>query len=105
MHFEKNMFLLKSIHQKRRSAMGRLLHDTGEHLKEVGWALFLINLFILAFFLLFGKYAGYDLMAWIALGTSTLVVAIFGSIFGANLLVILIWHIYTKLRGSRHSEP
>jgi hypothetical protein len=78
--------------------MGSFLHDAKEHFKEVAWALFLINLFILVFFLLFGKYAGYDLMAWIAMGTSLFVFVIFGSIYAANLLVILGWYIYTRLR-------
>ena len=62
----------------------------GEYLKEVGWALFLIYLFLGTIALLVGRYLEYETAAWICLGLAVLVTLIIGSMITGNLIWILI---------------
>jgi hypothetical protein len=57
----------------------------GEYLKDVGWALFLIDLFLGIIALLAGRYLEYETAAWVCLGLAVLVTLIIGSIIAGNL--------------------
>ena len=67
--------------------MGMLARALGDHLKEVGWALFLIFLFLASLFLIFGRHLGYETIIWVCLGF----VAIVGALFMMIILGELFW--------------
>jgi hypothetical protein len=70
----------------------------GEYLKEVGWALFLIYLFLGIIALLVGRYLEYETAAWVCLGLGVLVALIIGSIIAGNLIWILVAEAIRRLR-------
>ena len=70
----------------------------GEYLKDVGWALFLIYLFLGIIALLAGRYLEYETAAWVCLGLAVLVTLIIGSIIAGNLIWILIADVIRRRR-------
>jgi hypothetical protein len=73
-------------HDKRRRG---LIRHLGEYLKEVGWALFLIYLFLGIIALLVGRYLEDETAAWVCLGLGVIVTLIIGSLIAGNLVWIL----------------
>ncbi len=70
----------------------------GDYLKEVGWAMFLIYLFLGIIALLGGRYLEYGTAAWVCLGLAVLVTLIIGSIIAGNLICILLANGIRRLR-------
>ena len=75
-----------------------LAQALGEYLKEIGWALFLIYLFLGIIALLVGRYLEYETAAWVCLGLGALVTLMIGSLIAGNLIWILVSEAIRRLR-------
>lgn len=69
-----------------------------EHLQEVGWALFLVYLFLGLLVLIFRTHVEVVTAAWICLGFALLVTAVCGSIIACNLLGIALVKLLGRFR-------
>ena len=67
------------------------------HLKEIGWALFLIFLFLGCLLVIFGRELGFDSVFWVCLGLALIVLGLFGMIILGQLLWIGIWKVLRRL--------
>ncbi len=65
-----------------------------DHLKEVGWALFLIFLILACLWVIFGRHLGYETIFWICLSFAVIVTAVLVAIILGNLLCIAIVKIF-----------
>ncbi len=74
--------------------MGILTRALIDHLKEVGWALFLIILLLACLWIIFGRHLGYDTIFWICLSFAVIVTAVLVAIILGNLLCIAIVKIF-----------
>ena len=61
-----------------------------EHLKEVGWVLFLVYLFLGLLVLIFRTHVEYPTATKICLGFALVVTAVFAGIILCNLLVVAV---------------
>ena len=69
-----------------------------EHLKEVGWVLVLVYLFLALLVLIFRAHVEYATAAKICFGFAFLVTAVFGAIILGNLLVLVIIKLISRFR-------
>ena len=69
-----------------------------EHLKEVGWALFLVYLFLGLLVLIFRAHVEYATAAKICFGFALLVTAVFGGIILCNLLGAVMMKLISHFR-------
>lgn len=77
--------------------MGMLARALSGHLKEIGWALFLIFLFLACLLVIFGRELGFDSVFWVCLGFALIVLGLFGMIILGQLLWIGIWKVLRRL--------
>jgi len=77
--------------------MGMLARALSGHLKEIGWALFLIFLFLGCLLVIFGRELGFDSVFWVCLGLALIVLGLFGMIILGQLLWIGIWKVLRRL--------
>ena len=70
--------------------MGKLSRDAIDQFKEVGWAVFLLCLILIALTVLFGRHLGYNTMAYISLGFAALIALVFAIIFAINLIFAVV---------------
>lgn len=77
--------------------MGMLARALSGHLKEIGWALFLIFLFLGCLLVIFGRELGFDSVFWVCLGFALIVLGLFGMIILGQLLWIGIWKVLRRL--------
>jgi len=70
--------------------MGMLARALSDHLKEIAWALFLIFLFLISLFVIFGRELGFDSVLWVCLGFAVIVLGLFGMLILGELLWIAI---------------
>ncbi|KAF0218956.1 MAG: hypothetical protein FD174_2472 [Geobacteraceae bacterium] len=77
--------------------MRKFSRDLIEHLLEVGWALFLLYLFLACLALIFGRSVGYEITPWVCLGFALVVTAIFAVIILGNLLWLGFVGIFRRL--------
>ncbi len=77
--------------------MGGLARALFYHLKEIGWALFLIFLFLGCLLVTFGRELGFDSVFWVCLGFALIVLGLFGMIILGQLLWIGIWKVLRRL--------
>ncbi len=64
------------ISRKSEKIMGILTRALIDHLKEVGWALFLIILLLACLWVIFGRHLGYETIFWICLSFAVIVTAV-----------------------------
>ncbi len=57
--------------------MGMLARALKDHLKEVGWALFLIFFILACLYVILGRDIGYDTMMWVCIGFAVIVSSVF----------------------------
>ena len=76
--------------------MGMLARALSDHLKEIGWALFLIFLLLACLFVIFGRELGFDSVLWVCLGFAAIVLGLFGILILGELLWILIWKVLRR---------
>jgi hypothetical protein len=69
-----------------------------EHLKEVGWALFLVYLFLGLLVLIFRTHVEYPTATKICLGFALVVTAIFAGIILCNLVVVAVVKLISYFR-------
>ncbi len=69
--------------------MGMLGRALSDHLKEIAWALFLIFLFLICLFVIFGRELGFDSVLWVCLGFAVIVLGLFGMLILGELLWIV----------------
>jgi hypothetical protein len=81
--------------------MGMLARALLGHLKEIGWALFLIFLFLGCLLVIFGRELGFDSVFWVCLGFALVVLGLFGMIILGQLLWIGIWKVLKRLFPDR----
>lgn len=77
--------------------MGMLARALSGHLKEIGWALFLIFLFLGCLLVIFGRELGFDSVFWVCLGFALIILGLFGMIILGQLLWIGIWKVLRRL--------
>ena len=77
--------------------MGMLARALSGHLKEIGWALFLIFPFLGCLLVIFGRELGFDSVFWVCLGLALIVLGLFGMIILGQLLWIGIWKVLRRL--------
>ena len=70
--------------------MGMLARALSDHLREIGWALFLIFLLLACLFVIFGRELGFDSVLWVCLGFAAIVLGLFGMLILGELLWIVI---------------
>lgn len=66
--------------------MGTLARALKDHLKEVGWALFLVFFILGCLYVILGRDIGYDTMMWICIGFAVIVLGLFMMIILGELL-------------------
>ena len=76
--------------------MGMLARALSDHLKEIGWALFLIFLLLACLFVIFGRELGFDSVLWVCLGFAAIVLGLFGILILGELLWISIWKVLRR---------
>jgi hypothetical protein len=81
--------------------MGMLARALFDHLKEIGWALFLIFVFLGCLLVIFGRELGFDSVFWVCLGFVLIVLGLFGMIVLGQLLWIGIWKLLRRLFRER----
>ncbi len=69
--------------------MGMLGRALSDHLKEIAWALFLIFLFLICLFVIFGRELGFDSVLWVCLGFAAIILGLFGMLILGELLWIV----------------
>jgi hypothetical protein len=92
---------VRQLISMRAASMGKLRRDAIEHFKEVFWAVFLLYLFLIALFFLFGRHVGFATMAWISFGFALLITIVFGSIFAINLICVIVIRAIRRFRGPK----
>ncbi len=65
------------------AVLGRAL---GDHLKEVGWALFLIFFILGCLYVILGRDIGYHTMMWVCIGFAVIILGLFIMIILGELL-------------------
>jgi hypothetical protein len=77
--------------------MGMLVRALSDHLKETAWALFLIFLFLICIFVIFGRELGFDSVLWVCLGFAAIILGLFGMLILGELLWIVIWKVLRRI--------
>jgi hypothetical protein len=63
-----------------------LARALSNHLKEIAWAFFLISLFLVCLFVVFGRELGFDSVLWVCLGFAAILLGLFGMLLLGELL-------------------
>jgi hypothetical protein len=77
--------------------MGMLARALSDHLKKIAWALFLIFLFLIWIFVIFGRELGFDSVLWVCLAFAAIILALFGMIILGELFWVAIGKVLQRL--------